>query len=330
MAKLLSVKQFAALALGQTKPPWHFGYLNWLYNQNSISLKSSIEALSAAQTVIFVQVGTYSGLIASQGLNIPAPLSPQDADELFTWGWAGNGWSASALAPLAAILKPNGVEICYLGRSGTTMLGEPDDDNVVGLVGTYADFVSLNVTQVPAYPSTWSADEAATATKANFLLNEITGVTNFAGGNDNSNNPYALPLAALYPGQSSDKVGTGLLRIVSLNQGVNTTQFQISIFAATRNFLLSVLNSEYTLPLPQAIDAVVASITNLQAWLGNALTTVLGDVPATSQFAIQASVPVLTVSEVTYEVQDGTGATFTTSALTVNSDGTATGGVTSS
>jgi hypothetical protein len=328
MAKSLSVKQFAALALGQLNPPWHLGYLCWLYNQRGISLKSSLTALSATQTVVFVNAGKYSDLVRDQG-GTDVSGKTITADMAVNLYWSQGGTDTVALA---ALLKPNGVEISYISPAAEGVAA----GNVVGLVGTYADLVSLNVTQIPAYPSAWSTDQTQVATQASFLLNELAGgqafyqdVASQPGNSVETTNPYAQPLAALSPGVSSDTIGTGLLAVVGLNMGVNTTQFMISILASTRNFLLDVLTNTYAKPLPQSVEAVIALIASHRTWIQNALNTVLTDVPPPGEFAVQPGVPVLTVSEVTYELQDGTGTKFTTSALTVSADGTVTGGVTS-
>jgi hypothetical protein len=353
MARLLSVKQFAALALGQAKPPWHLGYLNWLYSKSTISLKSAIAELSATQAVVFVNAGTYSGTktlrqwLTVKYYNGVDTLSSYTEDQSFTMYWYWNSLGLADQNALQAMLKPNGVSISYFSPADHNSWDNSDyvieAGNVIGLVGTYADLVSLNVKQIPADPSTWTSNDLGVASKAGFLLAGFAPTLNFRykmigpphdyASSENwmmaGPNPYALPLAALYPGVSSDTVGTGLLGIVGLNQGVSTTQFMVGILATTRRFLLDIETSKYAMPLPQAIQTMIASITSHQAWVKGALNTVLADAPAT-KFATQPGVPALTISEVTYELQDGTGTTFTTSALTLNADGTVTGGVTPS
>ena len=339
MSKLLSIKQFAALALGQGQPPWHLGNLCALYNQQNISLKNSIAALSAAQAVVFVNAATYSEAVNY----LPDPqwgtVETPDQNILSCWLWAAPG--QPDLVSLTRILQPCGASISYLSPETLPTSSAPDEINagrkiqpynIIGITGTFGDLVSLNVKEVPAYPSTWTADDLAVAENAAFLLNGLSGELAFeaSGGSVYDTeparyNPYAQPLAALCPGVSSDTSSTGLLGILTLNQGVNTNQILISLCQMIRDTMVSVISNIYGPPLPEGIVAALASLNALTVWLTDLQALILTNLPDSIAMSFAAGSPPFSISEIMFQVPDS--ADITIGEFTVNADGTSNGGV---
>jgi hypothetical protein len=329
MVPPLSVQQFAAIALGQSKAPWHLGNLCALYNQSPISLKNSLAALSAAQTVIFVDALRVSTSTAWQSTYADATQATGEptSDDNFNTYWAFGSLQPTDLTSLAELLKPSGAFISYLGDGVTVASG------VIGITGTFAELASLNVTEVPGYPSSWTPNDLDAVNHSSFLLNGLAGgiaYTDYDKTQDtgvDAPNPYAQPLAALSPGVSSDRVGTGLLGVVGLNQGVNALQALIGLVNQARAIILSLTANLSSMPALQGIDASVAAINTFTQWLTYLKALTITDIPPSITISAAPGSQPFSISEIIYTIEDASQATFSISEFIVNADGTSTGGV---
>ena len=342
MGKLLSVKQFSALALGQKNPPWHLGNLCALYNQTPISLKQSIAALSAAETVVFVSAGIYSndyllsyfsGNYDSQSLkNRGYDNDKYTKDQSFNLYWDWNATSGHDLTSiLEHILKPSGLSISYLSPAINIPTQESLDNfvlegNIIGLVGTYAAFASLNVKELPPYPSTWTAEDNSIANTSSIILNGFFAPYDETYSSDLINDANAQPLAALFPGVSSDEVGTGLLGVVRLNGGVNTKQVLVTWLALFRNSVLRLTSNLLAAPMSTGIEGAIAALNTYTDWIKGLSTLKITDVPPSIEISIPPGSPLLSISEISYRVAGPPPTTFGISAYTLNQDFTSSGG----
>jgi hypothetical protein len=328
MAKPLSVRQFAALALGQKQPPWHLGSLCGLYNVRPLSLKSSVEALSKATAVIYVQAGVLSDLEQLVGDEDPSSGGIVGIDESFNSYWTSD--AVSNLQSLEQLLKACGVVISYFDPGEAGLEG-----SLIGLAGTYADLAALNVKELPGNPSTWTSSESATAKASSFLLNSLAGNSALVAFGQQqldglATNPNALPLAALFPGASSDTSSAGLLGVVGLNQGVNVTQVLITHYNKIHNVMRDVTYNLCCRPYLDGLDGANAAIKIFSDWITFLSTLAVTDLPPSIEISSPPGTPLFSISEIVYQIGDNSsGGTVSVSQFTVNPDGTSAGGVVS-
>jgi hypothetical protein len=196
MPPQLTVKQFAAITLGQAAPPWHLGRLLQIYGDNFISVKSLISSLSSSTTVMFVVMlpATKVSQFASAFAQAVAGGSPETA---WTYMWC---YEARYLADLKAfnqLLSTVGASIVYLSPQQVVKSGHLEVAcpawTVIGIAGTYAGLANLSVQQMPWYPG-WSAADLQILTKltSGFALVATSGL------NPNAD-PYAEYLTSFLP-----------------------------------------------------------------------------------------------------------------------------------
>ena len=340
MGKLLSITQFAAIALGQSKGPWHLGNLCALYNQQSISLKQSIAALSAAEAVVFVNVASKNTLPIGYS---STAVTTANADGQLNMYWYWDALASDDIQALAKLLKPSGCSISYLSPGSNNGEDEYDNPavyefNIIGIAGTFAQLASLNIKEVPALPSKWAAADITNVKNAPFLLNNLSSLawnSSPEGGaaptNANGLNTANLgsqPLGALSTGVSANQSGLGLLGVAGLNAGDNAIQYFLNLFNRISDTGVKLAMNLDTDPMLQSVDNAIATFAAFKDFVNN-LQNVPFIVPTDPMTLTFENGVFLTVSEVDYQAPGATPATFSISAYTINTDGTNTGGVVS-
>jgi hypothetical protein len=335
MSKSLTIQQFAAIALGQSQPPWHLGSLCALYGQQPISLKKSIAALSTAVAVVFVNVSSNYNNYLYFDQSGALVANPDSVIETY-WYWSAP--SQADLATLATALKPNGCSISYLSpgpseedtetATSAVVLGS----NIVGITGTFADLASLNITAVPGSPSKWTAADITVVKNASFLFNNLAGLAwdsspaGKASANGLLGNPAPQALGALSAGVSTGNSSTGLLGTVGINAGINAAQLFVTHFRKSRDIIRKLILNLNAEPVTEGLDDAIATISDWEDWI-NYLQTVTISIPTSAVNMTLNTGAFLTISAINFQIEGSPGGTFTDSEYILNADGTSTGGV---
>jgi len=165
----LSLKQFAAIALGQTEPPWHLGQILKPYGQAFLDVRRSLANLSKTTAVLAVCVRSASAVAKAlaEAMNTPVDTGGGQKGVLITSIWT-QLWSSptfvlkSDLQALQSILSPIGAGIVYLSPatapSGMNQMYVPAWVTV-GIAGPIGGLASLNSQVLPFAPAEWTADQ---------------------------------------------------------------------------------------------------------------------------------------------------------------------------
>jgi hypothetical protein len=168
---LLTLKQFAALALGQGAPPWRCSKLFDEYGQKFLTLRSTIMNLSSTRALIYVAIRSAEDVaaqVAGAGdVTSRATLSTQNqaGDERFysLWDilWSGmHPVKRTDLETLQALLMPTESAIVYLNPYMPLKGADFIPPWVtVGISGTFGGLASLRVRVFPFDPGLWTDDE---------------------------------------------------------------------------------------------------------------------------------------------------------------------------
>jgi hypothetical protein len=332
----LTLKQFAILTLGQSTPPWHLGNLLKSYNQYRISLRESVTALSGATAVIFAgttsSANDFANMITSW---CEGGGSSQTAYALWGYWFAASpgivyhGNSPAVLLKLANILSPIGGSIVYADEYYTT----------VGIAATFGALASLNTAVIPDTPPsvflTFSKASLYTApVDGAVLLGPIYGQ---AGGTVVlSSTPYT-PL----PPAMAGSVPMGLLWIYLNNQQNNTAvvsdidtqqlaaqHLQISRDSLV-NFLSDTTCGQASVGILEALGDAIEDVTAYIAWLDHLTSvTVSNPLPAGTNLSLGFKGNFI-IPQITLQPLDTSQPPITISEVTVEPDGTITGGTVS-
>ena|ERR1700733_5986309 len=170
----LTVKQFAALALGQANPPWQLTKLLNKFDQKFLDLKPTIANLSSRQAVCYVNVRA----VATVATLFSGSSEDVHADMPGNWS---NLWSSqvpiqkSDLEALEAVLTPIGASIVYLSPYYILPRNPSSSDPyiaagdayippwvIVGFAGSYGALASIPAQSFPFQPNDWSQNDWST------------------------------------------------------------------------------------------------------------------------------------------------------------------------
>lgn len=172
----LSVKQFAALTLGQAEPPWHLGNLLGVYGQSYLPLKETLEDLSAARVVMYVAMRTAADVNGCFGYawNGVAPGRAGYDESMLESYWQGL-WVAQDDVPVGdistfqSVLKPFGASVVYVSPQVLDPAGHYTQPGsgipswaTIGFEGTFGALANLPVQTFPFSPAQWSDEQFTT------------------------------------------------------------------------------------------------------------------------------------------------------------------------